>query len=244
MQDKNFSRLVTAVFCEEFKRALFQYKGEQPKNFQRIRVDPLTLKKVRTNFNINSKKIKNTVGDPGLKSKTIKNTKYRLNLRQNEFKELNLANDVENLLKKLGDGFVQNVKLFKDPSNSKSHTNLPSVILFTENQFVDMITCITDLNSVLSIDRTFNLGTYFLTAICFKNKKVKTRSSGSNPVFLGPCFLHKFAKEEDYNYFFSFLRCKICSMYEDFNFSKLSFITDGEQAMITLLTVVFLRVPN
>ena len=74
MQDKNFSRLVTAIFCEEFKRALFQYKGEQPKNFQRIRVNPLTLKKVRTNFNINSKKIKNTVGDPGLKSKTIKNT--------------------------------------------------------------------------------------------------------------------------------------------------------------------------
>ena len=102
-----------------------------------------------------------------------------------------------------------------------------------------MITCITDLNSVLSIDRTFNLGTYFLTAICFKNKKVKTRSSGSNPVFLGPCFLHKFAKEEDYNYFFSFLRCKICSMYEDFNFSKLSFITDGEQAMINSINSCF-----
>ena len=88
-----------------------------------------------------------------MKSKTIKNTKYRLNLRQNEFKEQNLANDVENLLKELGDGFV---KLLKYPNNSKSHTNLPSVILFTENQFIDMISCIADLNSLLSIDRTFN----------------------------------------------------------------------------------------
>ena len=239
MLDKNYTRLVTAIFCKEFNRALFQYKGQQPKNFQRIRVDPLSIKTVTDNSNVKSKKIKNTVGDPGLKSKTIKNAKYRLNFKQKEFKGQNLANDVENVLKKLGDGFVQNVKLFKDPSSPKSHTNLPSVILFTEDQFVDMISCTADLNSVLSIDRTFNLGTCFLTAICFKNKKVKTRSSGSNPVFLGPCFLHKFAKEEDYNHFFSFLRLKICSMYKAFNFSKLSFITDGEQAMINSIYSCF-----
>ena len=54
-----------------------------------------------------------------------------------------------------------------------------------------MVTCSAQLGSVLSVDRTFNLGTYFLTAITFKNKKVTFRNNSSNPVFLGPCFLHK-----------------------------------------------------
>lgn len=64
-----------------------------------------------------------------------------------------------------------------------------------------MVTCSAQLGSVLSVDRTFNLGTYFLTAINFKNKKVTFRNNSSNPVFLGSCFLHKKAREEDYNFF-------------------------------------------
>ena len=64
-----------------------------------------------------------------------------------------------------------------------------------------MVTCSAQLGSVLSVDRTFNLGTYFLTAITFKNKKVTFRNNSSNPVFLGSCFLHKKAREEDYNFF-------------------------------------------
>ena len=33
MLHNNYTRLVTAIFCKVFKRGLFQYKGEQPKNF-------------------------------------------------------------------------------------------------------------------------------------------------------------------------------------------------------------------
>ena len=49
-----------------------------------------------------------------------------------------------------------------------------------------MLTCSAQLGSVYSVDRTFNLGTYFLTAITFKNKKVTLRNNSSNPVFIGP----------------------------------------------------------
>ena len=138
MLDKNYQRSITAIFCEKFNRALFQYKGEQPKNHQRIRVDPLSIKKVKVDFNFKSKKIKNTINDPGLKTKTIKNTKYRLNNKQKDFKEKNLANDVENCLKKVGDGFIQSRKLFIDPGFTNTHKNLPSFILFKEDQFIDV----------------------------------------------------------------------------------------------------------
>ena len=55
--------------------------------------------------------------------------------------------------------------------------------IFTEDQFIDMFTCVVALNSVLSVDRPFNLGTYFLTAISFKNNKVTVRNIGCNPLF-------------------------------------------------------------
>ena len=66
-----------------------------------------------------------------------------------------------------------------------------------------MLTCSKDLASVFSIDRTFNLGAHFLTAIKFKNSKVTLGKKYSNPVFLGLCFLHRKSKQDDYDYFFN-----------------------------------------
>ena len=206
--DKNFIRWITFAISKEFKRALFQYKGTQPLSCKKIRVDPMSIKKVKVDVNLKSKKIKNSIDDPILSTKSIKNVKYRVNNKHKDFKEKNIANDLENCLKKVGDGYVQSIKIFKDPLLVNVHQNLPSFILFTEDQFVDMVTCSAQLGSVLSVDRTFNLGTYFLTLITFKNKKVTFRDNISNPVFLGPCFLHKKAKEEDYNFFFLFYNQK------------------------------------
>ena len=61
------------------------------------------------------------------------------------------------------------------------------------------------LGLVLSVDRTFNLGAHFLTAITFKNNTVTFRNNNSNPVFLSPYFLHKNAKQEVYNHFSALL---------------------------------------
>ena len=73
----------------------------------------------------------------------------KLNLRQKYFKGKNLANNGENFLKN---------KYLNSP---KIHTNLTSVILFTRDQFVDMKSSTADLNSFLSIDRTFILRNLF-----------------------------------------------------------------------------------
>ena len=65
--------------------------------------------------------------------------------------------------KKLGDGFIQCAKKFNDPIFVNVYNYLSSFFIFTEDQFIDMFTCAVELNSVLTVDRNFNLGTYFLT---------------------------------------------------------------------------------
>ena len=81
-----------------------------------------------------------------------------------------------------------------------------------------MITCSKDLGSVLRVDRT--------SAITFKNNKVMFRNNNSNHVFLGPCFLHKNSKEEEYDHFIKLTKN---SYFPEFDFSKLSFVTDGSK---------------
>ena len=117
----------------------------------------MSIKNIKDDINVKSKKIKNTIDDPIVSTKTIKNTKYKVNNKHKEFKENNIANDLENCFEKVGDGFVQYIKKFNNPEFNNVHDNLSSYVLFTEDQFLDIITCSKDLGSVLSVDRTFNI---------------------------------------------------------------------------------------
>ena len=67
--------------------------------------------------------------------------KYKINNKHKDFKEKNIANDLENCLKKVVNGFIQSIKIFNYPLLATVHKNLPSFILFTKDKFVDMVTC-------------------------------------------------------------------------------------------------------
>ena len=54
--NNNYISIVTVVMCNDFKRAVFQYKGEQPMKCHKIRVDPLSIEKVKLDINVKSKK--------------------------------------------------------------------------------------------------------------------------------------------------------------------------------------------
>ena len=99
--DEKFFRIVTVIVSNKIKRALFQYIGKQPMKCKKIRVDPMSIKKVKDDINVKSKKIKNTVDDPIVSTKTIKNTKYRVNNKHKEFKEKILLMTWKTVLKKL-----------------------------------------------------------------------------------------------------------------------------------------------
>jgi len=84
----------------------------------------------------------------------------------------------------------------------------PAVVLYTQEQIDDLRllcskACTPALRSVLSVDRTFNLSSLFVTVMVFKNKKVFRKATQEPPIFIGPMMLHGDGKYGTYHHFFS-----------------------------------------
>ncbi len=82
-------------------------------------------------------------------------------------------------------------------------------------------------NSVLGIDRTFNLCDVFVTVTSFKCKTVLRKESKNHPIFIGPIFLHGSATHDVYDLFFSHL----ASCFGPERQKRLVVGTDDERAM-------------
>ena len=54
--DKNFIIIVTVKVSNEINRALFQHIGEQPMKCKKIRVDPVSIQKVKDDINVKNNK--------------------------------------------------------------------------------------------------------------------------------------------------------------------------------------------
>ena len=94
----------------------------------------------------------------------------------------------------------------------KVKKKLPSFILYTENQIEDLRCFLSNQgNFVLGVDRTFNLGSFYVTALVYKNQCVVRKDNPSeHPLFLGPIYLHE-ANFESYHTFYSANKGKLCS---------------------------------
>ena len=60
-------------------------------------------------------------------------------------------------------------------------------------------------NSVVGIDRTFNLGACFLTTTLFQDQNLKRKGKETSPILLGPLYLHWDGTFHTYQRFFSHL---------------------------------------
>ena len=115
----------------------------------------------------------------------------------------NLADDMVTVLSLLNmDPFVQKVSLAKGKS--------PTVLLYTEHQLADMRRfCCTasddSARSVLSVDRTFNLGPCFVTVIVYTCRAIVRNDTRRHPTFVGPMFLHWDGQYSTYVEFFALL---------------------------------------
>ncbi|KAL3855324.1 hypothetical protein ACJMK2_014540 [Sinanodonta woodiana] len=68
----------------------------------------------------------------------------------------------------------------------------------------DMIrNCEGDDRSVLGVDRTFNLGNFYVTVFSDKNRCSISNRTKDFPVMFGPCMIHFDAEEGTYGTFFS-----------------------------------------
>ena len=55
------------------------------------------------------------------------------------------------------------------------------------------------------MDRTFNLGTFFVATLVYKNQRVTRKETKDHPIFAEPMLLHKDASYQTYRAFFSHL---------------------------------------
>ena len=80
----------------------------------------------------------------------------------------------------------------------------PCAILASKRQLV-MFCCQPTQFSVFEIDATFDLGDFYVTLTTYKNPSICNHRTKSNPVFLGPAFIHMERRIQDYQSFFSSL---------------------------------------
>ena len=110
----------------------------------------------------------------------------------------------------------------------------PTTILYIDQQIDDIKTMCCTGQTVLGVDKTFNLCRMHVTVTCFKQMTVTKDKTDEPPLFIGPMFLHDNSDYETYSYFFHHLRLKLGT-----NLARLVIGTDDEQAMVKAITTEF-----
>jgi len=75
---------------------------------------------------------------------------------------------------------------------------VPSEILYTERVIHELKAfCFNgSRGSILSFDKTFNLGAIYVTVVVYKNLAVVRRKKNEHPLFIGPFYLHSHSYAE------------------------------------------------
>ena len=116
----------------------------------------------------------------------------------------NLADEVLNCISMVDSSdFVQHF--------SKSKGVMPNFICYTENQTNDLNFFLSQKSQhPVGVDRTFNLGRFFVTALVYKNLRVvRADDPAEHPLFIGPMLIHRDATFKAYYYFFSMVKASL-----------------------------------
>ncbi|CAG2213397.1 unnamed protein product [Mytilus edulis] len=134
----------------------------------------------------------------------------------------NIADHINEIDKKLSeqDSIVKSI--------IRDHGKAPCLIMYTEQQLEDIKTLCCSGQSIVGIDKTFNLCDMHVTALCFKQTAVNMESTSEHPIFLGPVFIHDNSDFECFTNFFNHLKVKLRGI----DTSKLVFGTDEEVGLI------------
>ena len=125
----------------------------------------------------------------------------------------------------------------------------PFFILYTQDQITDMRFHLANSNNqIFGIDRTFNLGPLFLTALSYKDIRLQRSTSAEHPVKLGALMLHKQARDLDYILFLSHIKGQL-SANDDVEIEvahspEINIGSDQERALLKAIKSVFPGVKN
>ena len=87
---------------------------------------------------------------------------------------------------------------------------MPNFICYTEDQRNGLLFFLSQKSEYpIGIDRTFNIGRFFVTALVYKNLRiVRADNAEEHSLFIGPVFIHRDSTFEAYNYFFCYCQRK------------------------------------
>jgi len=116
------------------------------------------------------------------------------------------------------DQFIQSIRLVPDPI----------IVLFNKVQLDDLQQfCASDNKaSVLGIDVTFDLGSFYVTICTYQNFKV-VNEHGKHPIMVGPTLIHSLKDQSNFAVLFQ----EIINRKPLLSSSLRAYGTDGEQAL-------------
>lgn len=183
-------------YCGKFKETVVPHGNSKDKEENFIRTDPVILQrayelsKEKKTMEVIEMMGENDSFQAPRNSKQIRNKKYRETTKEAPMKPGNVADEIYQVLCSL-------------------QTSDFITILYKTDQIQDMkANCIGEGGSIIGIDKTFNLGSCFVSALTYKHKAVIQRETSDHPIMLGPMMLHFDSDYETYFTFLSHIRVK------------------------------------
>ena len=183
------------------------------------------LKPIQIQKKVNSVDPENPIG-----CKTVQNAKYNLTKKERPYSYIkNSADEVQAVLNQLQTNpFIRTV--------IANDNNKPPAIICYSNEQLELMKNAVSSGSVIGIDRTFNLGACFVTSLVFQNHNLIRSGTSTNPILLGPTYLHWDGSYQTYSDFLSKVRS---SLGFSFPTEKIIFGSDEEQALSNALRSSF-----
>ena len=111
----------------------------------------------------------------------------------------------------------------------------PCVILYTDEQILDLKNMCANGKSIVGVDKTFNLIDMHVTVMTYKQVSVIDPKTGDHPIFFGPMYLHDNSDFESYANFFH----HISNHLADSDTSKMVIGSDEEGGLVKGITRAF-----
>ena len=73
-------------------------------------------------------------------------------------------------------------------------------LMFSDQQYTDLIRFAINNHefTIVNLDTTFNLGKFYVSYLTYRNLSLKNPRSGTNPIFIGPAFVHLYRDKATY----------------------------------------------
>ena len=147
----------------------------------------------------------NELGEEAISNREAVNNQRRKHARENRIGSRNIVTDAFDLLGLVGKNtFLRHAAV--------SSEGRPSFVLYTDDMLKALLTFCNKkhpLSSIASVDKTYNIGNFFVTVMVFQHGFLLRQGTENHPIMFAGGFLHLDSTFETYKTFFGHLATKM-----------------------------------